>query len=90
MATPIVFLDIDGVLLTRDASRYGYRVAEHTGAFIAWVVERFDTRWLSTRCKEGDLEEARRAFRLAGLPRLDPTWACIDRIIPVKWQTCKA
>ena len=65
----LLFLDIDGVLLVRDKSRFGYRVAAHAGEFLAVAVMHFDTRWLSSRCSfGGDPDETRRAFRLAGLP----------------------
>jgi hypothetical protein len=85
----ILYLDVDGVVLVRDSSRHGFRVADYAEEFLTWAVESFDVRWLSTRCQGGNVEEVRRAFRLAGLAATSPTWASIERIPAIKWGTSK-
>jgi hypothetical protein len=45
-------------------------------------VQHFEVRWLSTRCRTGDAEEARRAFCLVG-PNV------IKHIGAAKWGRCK-
>ena len=77
-------------VIARDGSRHGYRVADHAEEFLAWAVERFEARWLSSRCQNGDIEEVLRAFRLAGLRSNSPAWAVIAHIPAVKYGHCKA
>jgi hypothetical protein len=90
MDRPTLYLDLDGVLLVRDASRHGYSVANHAEEFLAWAVEQFDTRWLSSRCQNGDREEVRRAFRLAGVVPNSPIWIAIEKISALRWSVDKA
>jgi hypothetical protein len=86
----ILYLDVDGVVLVPDFSRHGYRVADYAEQFLSWAVEHFDARWLSTRCQNGEAEEVRRAFRLAGLSANSLTWTAINRIPSATWGTSKA
>lgn len=63
-----LYLDIDGVFLRRapESGRFSsFDVAPGAFEFLAWAVERFDCRWLSSRCRNGKVDGALRAFRLA-------------------------
>ncbi len=83
----VLYLDIDGVLLRR----------RHTGMFDAfeiapgcldvleWATARFRCLWLSSRCRQGWPDGARRAFRHAGALRDDPRWGVLDLIEPAAW-----
>ena len=52
-----LYLDIDGVLLTRDGS-----LANHSTEFLRWAVENFECYWLTTRDRNG-LENIISAFK---------------------------
>lgn len=90
---PILFLDIDGVLLRRrpDAVRLhdAYAVAPHALEFLSWAVEHFTCRWLSARTRTGNPDGARRAFRMA-TGSLGVEWDVLDRIGAVCWSATKA
>lgn len=86
MHKPIhLYLDIDGVLLHRDESRWGYCVAPGTREFLTWAAPKFELVWLSTRCRTGDAEEACRAFRLAGGGDI----AVVKEIPAAQWSQSK-
>jgi hypothetical protein len=88
---PILFLDIDGVLLVRRWSGMfdAYELAPHCLEFLEFATARFQCRWLSTRCRHGFLDGSCRAFRSAGAPLDDPRWAVLDLIKPAVWATSK-
>ena len=84
---PVLFLDIDGVLLVRDRSGKDLQLAAGAKDFIAWALERFDVRWLTTHCADGSAGPA--------LEHLDPycdaeTRSLIRRIKPSRpWNAFK-
>jgi hypothetical protein len=88
---PLLFLDIDGVLLARRWSGMfdTFELAPGCLEFLEWATARFQCRWLSTRCRHGFLDGSRRAFRLAGAPLDDPRWAVLDLIEPAGWNASK-
>jgi hypothetical protein len=86
---PLLYIDVDGVVLARDVSRFGYCVAHYGEEFLVWAVEHFEVRWLSSRCQNGNVEEVRRAFRLAGLSANSPSWTTINRIPAATWGSYK-
>jgi hypothetical protein len=87
----ILFLDIDGVLLRRRQSGVfdAFEVAPCCLSFLEWATSRFRCRWLSTRCRQGWPEGARRAFRLAGARLDDPRWQVLNLIEPAAWMVSK-
>jgi hypothetical protein len=44
MLGPKLFLDLDGVLLIRDGSRFEYRVGGRASEFLGFAVSHFETR----------------------------------------------
>ncbi len=52
-----LYLDIDGVLLTRNGS-----LANHAREFLEWAIENFECYWLTTRDRRG-LENIISAFK---------------------------
>jgi hypothetical protein len=68
---PILYLDIDGVILRRRLTsarvRDAFEVARHAPEFLHWAVTHFDARWLSSRCELGESKESdtQSAMRLA-------------------------
>ena len=89
VAKPLLLLDIDGVLLLPDASRWGYRLAPDAVPFLSWAASHFELRWLSQRCQDGHAEEAWRALRLAGLTPSDRVWGIIKSIPARSWTVPK-
>ncbi|CCQ74194.1 hypothetical protein [Magnetospira sp. QH-2] len=73
-----MFLDIDGVLLTRQG---GLSVGAEI--FLRHIVDKHEAYWLSTRTNNGTLDGARKAFH--GLLHIN----LIERIQPVRWTTLK-
>jgi hypothetical protein len=63
---PLLYLDIDGVFLSHRAGAIRDELTPGTAEFLVWATARFDCRWLSARCRDGNPEGALRAFRLAG------------------------
>jgi hypothetical protein len=88
---PILFLDIDGVMLRRRHLGMfdGFELASHCLEFLEWSTSRFMCQWLSARCRQGFLDGSRRAFRAAGAPLDDPRWALLNLISPAVWSTSK-
>jgi hypothetical protein len=88
---PILFIDIDGVMLRRRHSGMfdGFELAPHCLEFLEWGTARFTCRWLSSRCRQGFLDGSRRAFRSAGAPLHDPRWAMLNLIEPAVWSVNK-
>jgi hypothetical protein len=92
---PVVYLDLDGPLLRRRMHITGlhdaYEVHDDALPFLEWCTARFRCRWLTTRCRDGDAEGVRRAFRHAlGVTTLSPKWndvlVCIE---PTRWSLLK-
>ena len=73
-----LFLDIDGVLLTKRGS-----LAEGAEAFLLWAVENHKPYWISTRTRDGTHRGALRAFH----GKLDPQ--TIQTVRPARWDTLK-
>jgi hypothetical protein len=88
---PILFLDIDGVLLRRRHSGMfdGFEIAPHCLEFLEWATIRFRCRWLSSRCRKGFLDGSHRAFRRAGGSLSDPRWQVLHQIEPAMWSAEK-
>jgi hypothetical protein len=88
---PILFLDIDGVLLRRRHSGMfdGFELAPHCLEFLEWATIRFRCRWLSSRCRQGFLDGSHRAFRRAGGSLSDPRWQVLHLIEPAMWSAEK-
>jgi hypothetical protein len=86
-----LFLDLDGVCLRRRRAGMfdGFELATGCLDFLEWATARFRCRWLSTRCRSGWADGARRAFRLAGAPLDEPRWAVLDLIEPAPWSINK-
>jgi hypothetical protein len=61
---PILYLDIDGVLLRRRHTGMfdAYEIAPGCLDFLEWATARFQCRWLSSRCRAGWPDGTRRAF----------------------------
>jgi hypothetical protein len=67
-----------------------FEIAPGALEFLQWATRYFACRWLSGRCRYGDTEAVRRAFRLAGAPLgSDPRWTIIDLITPARWGALK-
>lgn len=87
---PILFVDIDGVILRERPNavraRDAFEVASHALLFLSWTVENFDVRWLSAHCQGGDAEQACHAIRYA-LPAttLPMEWRLVEAIPAVPW-----
>jgi hypothetical protein len=88
---PVLFVDLDGVLLRRRHSGVfdGFELAPGCLDFLEWATPRFRCRWLSTRCRQGWADGSRRAFRHAGARLDDPRWAVLDLIEPAAWSVNK-
>jgi hypothetical protein len=88
---PILFTDIDGVLLRRrHAGMFdGFELAPGCLEFLEWATTRFQLRWLSMRCRSGFLDGSRRAFHHAGARLDDPRWQVLDCIEPAAWSVNK-
>ena len=88
---PILFLDIDGVLLRRRQQGMfdGFELAPGCLEFLEWATWRFRCRWLSARCRQGWPDGSRRAFRLAGAPLDEPRWSVLNLIEPALWSVHK-
>lgn len=76
-----MYLDIDGVLLTKRNTR----AADFGAAFIDFVTERFDCYWLTTHCK------GNAATAVSYLSRYyDPgSIAKLEKVKATDWQTLK-
>ena len=73
-----IFLDIDGVLLTK----YG-DLAAGAKKFLLWAIEHHETYWISTRTRDGSHRGALQAFH----GKLDPE--VIKAIRPTSWNILK-
>ena len=89
---PMLFLDIDGVLLRRrnlgifDA----FELAPGCLEFLEWATGRFRCLWLTSRARLGWQDGIRRAFRAAGAALDDPRWAVLDLIKSAAWTINKS
>jgi hypothetical protein len=88
---PILYIDIDGVLLRRrHAGMFdAFELAPGCLEFLEWATARFRCRWLSARSRRGWPDGTRRAFRSAGATLTDPRWAVLDLIEPALWTLSK-
>jgi hypothetical protein len=88
---PILYLDIDGVLLRRrHAGMFdAFEIAPGCLDFLEWATSLFQCRWLSSRCRVGWPNGTRRAFRHAGARLDDPRWRVLDLIEPAAWMVDK-
>lgn len=88
---PILFIDVDGVLLRRRNSGIfdAFELAPGCLEFLEWATARFRCFWLTSRARLGWPDGVRRAFRAAGAAFDDPRWAVVDQIEPATWETNK-
>jgi hypothetical protein len=87
---PILFLDVDGVVLRRRPGqmrrRDAFEIARLSLHFLRWAIKNFDVRWLSSRCQGGNAEEVCHAFRYAlGARDLPPDWRFLETIPATRW-----
>lgn len=76
-----IYLDIDGVLLTVKQTK----PADHSAAFIEYVIKKFECYWLTTHCK-GD---AGNAIRYLSRYFDQPTLHLLKQVQPTNWETLK-
>jgi hypothetical protein len=88
---PILYLDVDGVLLRRRNQGIfdAFELAPGCLDFLECATARFRCRWLSSRSRRGWPDGIRRAFRAAGAALDDPRWAILDLIESTVWTINK-
>jgi hypothetical protein len=88
---PILFLDIDGVLLRRRNAVIfdAFELAPGCLKFLEWATARFRCLWLTSRARMGWPDGIRRAFRAAGAVLDEPRWAILDLIESAPWTAHK-
>jgi hypothetical protein len=93
---PLLYLDIDGVLLRRTnclglgGSRL-FQLATGALPFLTWATDHFEVFWLSARTADGDATKAERAFRQASSSfAYAPAFASMISDIPAApWRDAK-
>jgi hypothetical protein len=88
---PLLYLDIDGVLLRRRHSGMfdAFEIAPNCLDFLEWGTAHFQCRWLSSRCRAGWPDGRRRAFHHAGARLDDPRWGVLGLVEPALWTANK-
>ena len=88
---PILFLDIDGVLLRRRQPGVfdAFDLSPGCLEFLEWATARFRCFWLTSRARTGWPDGIRRAFRAAGAVLDEPRWAILDLIEAAPWTAHK-
>ena len=88
---PILFLDVDGVLLRRRHPGIfdAFELASGCLEFLEWATARFRCFWLTSRARTGWPDGIRRAFRAAGAVLDEPRWAILDLIESAPWTVNK-
>jgi len=83
----ILYIDIDGVLLGNGThGAYEVCLAKHAKEFLTFALENFDCYWLTTHCKDGNIEGAIKALKpYAGADFLQ----LVEQVQPVTWETLK-
>jgi len=87
MKNKILYCDIDGVLLgTGKQGAYDVCLAQHAKEFLQFSLEHFDCYWLTTHCKDGDVEGAIKALK----PYADAEFLKLaEQLMPLTWETLK-
>lgn len=80
-----IYLDIDGTLIHEELTDKNGQPAAGLAEFIE-ALKPHDTYWLTTHCRDGNPEKARRLLKAAVPEHLHPE---IDRIKPTVWDTQK-
>jgi len=75
-----IYLDIDGVLITKDG-----QPANYVGEFLEYMVSNYDVYWLTTHC-QGDNRQVVR-YLANKLPK--EYFQFLDKIQPTSWKTLK-
>ncbi len=78
---PIIYLDIDGVLLNSELN-----LAEGAAGFIKYAAENFEVYWLTTHCMHGDPDHAVEYVNKASKEDLTP-W--LKKLKPTTWGLAK-
>lgn len=78
---PVIYLDIDGVLLANEAN-----LAIGASEFIKYATENFDVYWLTTHCMDGDSAHAVEYVQRASDENLRPY---LQKFKPVSWDIAK-
>jgi len=78
---PVIYLDIDGVLLANEAN-----LAIGASEFIKYVTEQFEVYWLTTHCMDGDPAHAVEYVQRATDEDLRPY---LQKFKPVSWGIAK-
>ena len=88
---PLLYLDIDGVLLRRRHRGMfdAFEIAPGCLDFLEWATSRFQCRWASSRCRRSWPDGTRRAFHHAGARLDDPRWQMLHLIEPALWTANK-
>ena len=88
---PILFIDVDGVLLRRQKPGIFdvFDLAPGCLEFLEWATARFRCFWLTSRARTGWPDGIRRAFRAAGAVLAEPRWAILELIESAPWTAHK-
>lgn len=78
---PIIYLDIDGVLLANEVN-----LAIGAIDFIKYATDNFDVYWLTTHCMDGEAAHAIDYVQRATNENIRPY---LERFKPVKWSLAK-
>lgn len=80
-ALPVIYLDIDGVLLANEEY-----LAEGAAEFIKFAADNFDVYWLTTHCMDGNPDHAIEYLNRASDEDLRP-W--LKKFKPTVWSLAK-
>lgn len=75
-----IYLDIDGVLITKDG-----RAVLHVAEFLEYVTKNYDVYWLTTHCRGGESNVVE--YLKGKLPK--ECLEYIQKIKPTDWRTLK-
>jgi len=88
MKKPLLYIDIDGVILGRGATGWdGPCLARNTGEFIRFALDNYNCRWLTTHSRDGDGKRILYVLK----PHCDKELlGLFKKIKPAKWNTLKS
>jgi len=85
MIKKILYLDVDGVLLGKN-SLNEVTLAPYAKEFLSFCLENFKCYWLTTHCKDGEIENVIRQIKEYAD---DFVIGLIRQILPTTWETLK-